>query len=172
MTTAPMAVPANRPRLLAAPVIALIRLARRLPRSLAQLVLRLTVALPFFKSGLTKWDGFLQLSPSAEYLFAEEFKLHLFGAMYAYPAPALIAFLSGCAEILLPILLVLGLATRFAACGLLIMTLIIQLTVPDGWQNFHLPWAAMLLAILVHGPGKLSLDQPIARWAGLGERAS
>ena len=40
----------------------------------------------------------------------------------------------------------------------LVMTGIIQLTVPDGWQNFHLPWAAMALAILTFGPGKIALD--------------
>ncbi len=39
-------------------------------------LLRIALAVPFFKSGLTKWDGFLSLSPSAAYLFEEEFKLH------------------------------------------------------------------------------------------------
>ncbi len=38
-------------------------------------LLRIALAVPFFKSGLTKWDGFLSLSPSAAYLFEEEFKL-------------------------------------------------------------------------------------------------
>ncbi len=38
------------------------------------------------------------------------------------------------------------------------MTAIIQLTVPDGWMNFHLPWAAMELAILTFGPGRIALD--------------
>jgi putative oxidoreductase len=56
------------------------------------------------------------------------------------------------------VLLVFGLATRYAALGLLAMTAIIQLTVPDGWANFHLPWAAMALAIMTFGPGKIALD--------------
>jgi putative oxidoreductase len=34
----------------------------------------------------------------------------------------------------------------------------IQLTVPDGWANFHLPWASMALAIMTFGPGKAALD--------------
>ena len=135
----------------------------RIPGWLPQLVLRLTAAIPFWKSGLTKWDGFLQVSPSANYLFANEFKLHLFGAEVAYPAPELMAFLSGVGEIVLPVMLVLGLGTRFAALGLLIMTGIIQLTLPDAWQNFHLPWAAMLLPILVFGPGAVSLDRWLLR---------
>jgi len=124
---------------------------------------KLTVALPFWKSGLTKWDGFLQVSPSANYLFGNEFKLHLFGAEYAYPAPEFMAFLSGMGKIILPVLLVLGLGTRFAAAGLLIMTGIIQLTLPDAWQNLHLPWATMLLPILAYRPGKASLDYLLLR---------
>lgn len=134
-----------------------------IPAWLPQLVLRLTLAIPFWKSGLTKWDGFLQVSPSANYLFANEFKLHLFGAEVAYPAPELMAWLSGVGEIVLPVMLVLGLGTRFAALGLLIMTGVIQLTLPDAWQNFHLPWAAMLLPILVYGPGAVSLDRWLLR---------
>jgi putative oxidoreductase len=50
------------------------------------------------------------------------------------------------------------LGTRTAAIGLLIMTAVIQLTIPEGWANFHLPWAAMAVAILALGPGRFSLD--------------
>lgn len=135
-----------------------------IPESLPQLLLRITVAIPFWQSGLTKWDGFLQLSPGATWLFANEFRLHLFGDQYAYPWPTVTAFMAGTAEIVLPLLLVLGLGTRFAALGLLIMTVIIQLTVPDGWLTYHLPWAAMLLATLVWGPGRISLDAFIVRY--------
>ncbi|RMF95315.1 MAG: DoxX family protein, partial [Gammaproteobacteria bacterium] len=135
----------------------------RIPPSLVQLVLRIAVALPFWKSGLTKWDGLFQLSPGAVYLFSSEFKLHLLGHEYAYPLPELVAFLSGLGETALPILLVLGFGTRFAALGLLLMTGVIQLTVPDAWANFHLPWAAMLLAVLSYGPGRISLDALMAR---------
>jgi putative oxidoreductase len=131
--------------------------------NLAQLVLRVALAVPFYRSGLTKWDGFLNLSDSAEALFADEFRLHLFGAEIPFPAPHLMAFASGCMEIALPILLVLGLGTRLAALGLLGMTAIIQLTEPAGWANFHLIWAATALAIFVHGPGAWSLDASIGR---------
>lgn len=130
----------------------------RVPLWIPQLALRFALAVPFYRSGLTKWDGWFHLSDSAIYLFTQEFQLHLFGNSISYPVPNLVALLSGVAEIALPILLIVGLATRFAALGLLFMTLIIQLTIPDGWANFHLPWAAMALALVVHGPGKLSLD--------------
>ena len=51
----------------------------------------------------------------------------------------------------------------FAALGLLLMTSVIQLVVPDGWANFHLPSAAMAIAIIPLGPGLLSLDRLINR---------
>jgi putative oxidoreductase len=124
----------------------------------ALLALRIALAVPFWRSGLTKWDGFLKLSDSARLLFTDEFRLHIFGREIPYPLPGLFAHLSGTAEICLPILLVLGLGTRFAAAGLLLMTGIIQLTEPDGWANFHLPWAAMALTLLVFGGGRVALD--------------
>ena len=138
-------------------------LQKLLPPYLAGLALRFGLAVPFFKSGLTKWDGFLDLSDTPVLLFTEEFKLHLFGATLDYPLPTLMAWGSSIGEIVLPILLVLGFFTRFAAFGILIMTAMIQLTIPDGWANFHLPWAAMALAIIAIGPGKISLDSFLRR---------
>ena len=129
-----------------------------LPLSLAMLALRFAVAVPFWKSGMTKWDGFLNLSFGAQQLFVDEFKLHLFGGEYSYPVPETMALLSALGETILPVLLVFGLATRYAALGILAMTAIIQLTVPDGWANFHLPWAAMALSIMTFGPGRIALD--------------
>jgi putative oxidoreductase len=133
-------------------------LLQAIPQSMPLLALRLALAVPFFKSGMTKWAGFLQLSDGARYLFTEEFRLHLFGAEVPYPFPIAMATASGIAEIVLPVLLVLGLGTRFAALGILAMTAVIQLTVPDGWANFHLPWAAMALTLVVLGGGRIALD--------------
>lgn len=137
-----------------------------IPEALPLLALRFALAVPFYKSGLTKWDGFLSLSTGARYLFEQEFRLHILGTQYAYPMPLLAATLAGIGEIVLPILLILGLGTRFAALGILAMTAVIQLTVPEGWANFHLPWAAMALALAVYGGGGISLD----RFIGLGAR--
>jgi putative oxidoreductase len=128
--------------------------------SLVQLVMRVALAVPFWKSGSLKWTGFLQLSDTAVTLFTDEFMLHLPGGPYHYPAPAVVAFLSGCAEVTFPVLLVLGFATRFAALGLLCMTVIVELTVPDGWP-IHITWAAMALGIMAWGPGRASIDYGI-----------
>src|SRR5262245_44007056 len=101
--------------------------------SLTQFALRVALATPFWRSGILKLDGFLQLNDVAIELFNCEFKLHLPGGPYDFPAPAATAFLVGCAEIFFPVLLVLGLATRVAACALLVMTVVVELTVPEGW---------------------------------------
>jgi len=130
--------------------------------SVTQLVLRIGLAVPFWRSGVNKWDGFLQLNDTAILLFSSEFKLHLPGGPYDFPAPGVVAFAAGSAEILLPILLVFGLATRLAALGLLVMTLVVELTVPDGWP-IHVTWAAMALGVMAWGPGRVSLDHLIRR---------
>lgn len=145
------------------PVVTLVEMAQRLIRviaqpALVQAVMRVALAVPFWKSGILKWDGFLQLNDTAVTLFTDEFMLHLPGGPYPYPAPVTMAFLSGSAEITFPILLVLGFATRFAATGLLVMTLIVELTVPDGWP-IHITWAAMALSLMAWGPGQLSIDR-------------
>lgn len=133
---------------------------------MAPVALRIALAMPFLMSGMTKWDGFLQLAPTASYLFEDEFKLHIFGQLYDMPTPDLMALLDGFAEIVLPILLIVGLATRLSALALLVMTGVIQLVVPEGWVNFHLPWAALAIAIIAIGPGPASLDRLISQASG------
>lgn len=136
--------------------------------SLVQLMMRLALAVPFWRSGILKWSGFGKLSDTAVTLFTDEFMLHLPGGPYHFPAPTVMAFLSGTGEILFPILLVIGLGTRFAALGLLFMTVIVELTVPDGWP-VHITWAAMALGIIAWGPGRISIDHVARRFLGLPE---
>lgn len=130
--------------------------------AVTQLALRLALAIPFWRSGILKWDGFLQLNDVAVLLFESQFQLHLPGGPYPFPAPAEFAFAAGLAEIVLPVLLVLGFGSRFAAAGLLVMTGIIQLTEPSGWP-IHATWAAMALAIMCWGPERISLDALLKR---------
>jgi len=145
--------PANPVARLTGAVFALV------PMWLPLLVLRLTLARPFFASGLTRWDGWFNLAFGTKILFSEEYKLHIFGSEIPFPMPELVATMASTAEIVLPILLAFGFLTRWAALGLLCMTAVIQLTYPDGWANFHLYWAAMALTIMTFGPGAMSLDR-------------
>jgi len=135
-----------------------------------QLVMRVALAVPFWRSGVLKWSGFLQLSDTAVTLFTDDFMLHLPGGPYHYPAPTVVAFLSGSGEILFPVLLVFGFATRFAALGLLLMTAIVELTVPDGWP-MHITWAAMALGIMAYGPGRISIDYLVRHFFQVSENS-
>jgi putative oxidoreductase len=129
-----------------------------LPEWLVSLILRFGIAIPFWKSGLTKWDGFGVLSETPLILFENEFMLHIFGQEYSFPFPAVMAYASSIGEIVLPILVVLGLFTRFAGVGFILMTAIIQLTFPEGWP-IHITWVAMALGVIYLGGSKLSLDR-------------
>jgi putative oxidoreductase len=128
-------------------------LARRaLPRSLLLLVMRLGIAAIFFLSGRTKVEGWFTITDSAYELFEYEYALPLVPSELATVAATV-------SEHLFPILLVLGLCTRYAALGLLGMTLVIQLFVyPDAWPT-HLGWIGLLLPLVALGGGKISLDQ-------------
>lgn len=129
----------------------------RIPHDLIAIVARLSIAAVFWKSGQTKLDGW-SVSEDAVYLFEHEYALPLV-------SPVIAAHLATLAEHILPILLVIGLGSRLAALGLLTMTLVIQVFVyPDAWPT-HGTWAACLLLIIARGPGRLSLDQLVARRA-------
>lgn len=127
---------------------------------LALLAARLLIARVFLLSGLTKWDG-LTIRDDAFYLFADEYF-----AKYALPPSVTNAFTVAAAfgEVVLPMLLIVGLLTRFAALGLLVMTAVIQVFVyPDEWWTVHAWWAVVIAAIIATGPGAWSAD----RWLKL-----
>lgn len=132
-------------------------LARRLlPDALLLLVARFGIAAVFFMSGRTKVSGLLTITDSAYYLFETDYRL-------PFIPPHIAAHLAAYSEHLFPILLVLGLGTRFAALGLLGMTTVIEVFVyPDAWPT-HLSWAGLLLPLIAQGGGALSLDRLFAR---------
>jgi putative oxidoreductase len=72
------------------------------------------------------------------------------------------AHIVGYAEFFLPICLVLGFATRFAATGLFIITIVLQAYVaPEALWTAHAYWASILLVLMSVGPGEISVDQAI-----------
>jgi putative oxidoreductase len=123
----------------------------QIPLALPELVLRLGVALVFWRSGLTKLP-FDNLSTLA--LFREEYRVPLL-------PPELAAYLATSIELVVPWLLLFGLGTRLGAAILLAQTLVIQLFVyPEDYPD-HLLWAGPLLYLLLRGPGHWSIDRPI-----------
>ena len=123
---------------------------------LALFVLRLPVAVVFWRSGRTRVAGWniFHITDTQIYLFDQEFHM---------PVPELTAHLTAVAEHLLPVLLIAGLFTPLAALGMLAMTLVIQVFVfPDAWLTAHMFWAVILFAVLIMGPGRISLDSLLA----------
>jgi putative oxidoreductase len=122
-----------------------------IPLDALLLLARLGIAAIFFVSGRTKVEGVLTISPSAYDLFETEYILPLI-------PPGIAVHAATYAEHLFPVLLVLGLFTRGAAAGLLVMTLVIEIFVyPDAWPT-HLSWAAILLPLVARGGGRWSID--------------
>jgi putative oxidoreductase len=142
-----------------------------IPYALVALTLRLVMARLFFLDGQTKIDGPLVPLNVHGFDLSVVLPLHVkaetvtaFFAQYAaLPVPAVLAaYLVSYAEFILPICLLLGFATRFAALGMLIMTALIQLyVVPDALWTAHVYWAAILLVLLTRGPGQISVDHII-----------
>ena len=133
-------------------------LAGAVGEGIALLLNRVAVAGVFWRSGRTKVEpgSWLDVTDTTLFLFRTEYA--------GVPLPAeLAAPLATYAEHVFPVLLVLGLATRFAALSLLIMTLVIQLFVyPDAWWSVHLLWVAMTSILLARGGGLFSLDAAVA----------
>lgn len=117
---------------------------------IGDLILRCWVAYAFWVSGLTKiqnWDSTL-------YLFEDEYSVPLL-------PPELAAYLGTAVELGFPVLLAFGLLGRFAAGVLFLFNIVAVMSYPDlgaaGLEQ-HKVWGIMLLAALLHGPGKLSID--------------
>ena len=145
----------------------LISLISRTPQWLVGLIGRLAIGLTFWTSGRTKVDGWniFHVNDKTLFLFTEEYKLfRLFGKYELCIAPPkLMALAAQVAEHVLPVLLIVGLATRFSALGLLGMTLVIQVFVYPNAYVLHGTWAAVLLMLIKYGPGAISVYRLISR---------
>lgn len=130
-------------------------LSGRFIQGAALLLSRISLAGVFWRAGRSKIeDGtLLTISESTRFLFEYEYA--------GVPLPTQLSlYLATYAEHALPILLVLGLATRLSALALFGMTMTIQLFVyPDAWWAVHSLWAALCLVLVSAGGGMLSADE-------------
>lgn len=121
---------------------------------LGDLLARVWVAYIFFMAGLLKyqtWDA----------------TLHAFHHEYAvsFLPPFFAAVLATGAELILPILLLLGLGGRLSIVIFFLYNLIAMFSYPHLWTPEgamglaqHISWGLLLALLMFHGPGKLSLD--------------
>ena len=120
------------------------------------LFFRLYVAQIFFNSGLIKLANF----DSTVSLFTNE---------YAVPVlPPMLAAVAGTgAELLLPLLLALGIASRFTGVAFFVFNLVAALSYPDisaaGIKD-HMLWGAILAVIATVGPGWIAADTWLAHY--------
>ena len=119
-------------------------------RPLAALLARAYIAQVFFLAGLTKirdWDTTLLL-------FTEEHPVPLL-------SPEVAAVMGTAGELVLPLLLLFGLAGRFAALGLSVVNGVAVLSLseiaPAALQQ-HITWGVLLAALAIYGVGRWSVD--------------
>ncbi|MEP3476474.1 MAG: DoxX family protein [Rhodomicrobiaceae bacterium] len=123
---------------------------------------RIFVGLSFYRSGLTKFDDYFEIRSVTYTLFNNEYFPN---APFPESVINVMAFCAAYAEVILPVLLFIGLGSRFAALGLLVMTIVIQFVYPSAYM-LHLSWGIALLTIIVNGAGPLSLDYFIKKSRG------
>ena len=129
------------------------------------LLFRIWVAVDFFRAGLVK-------------IADMQSTISLFTNVYHVPllAPAVAAYLGTAVELILPWFLGLGLVGRLTAVVLFFYNIVAVISYPDLWPNGlwkdfwhggftdHKVWGLMLLAIVLYGPSKLSLDYLLQKW--------
>lgn len=134
----------------------MLHIAERTLTPFLDLFIRLWLAQIFWVSGVLKvsnWDTALALA-------ANEYPV-------SWLTPVAAAYLGAAIELICPIFLALGLATRLAVIPLLILSLVIQIEYRQ--INEHLFWAVLFGWYVVMGAGSISLDRALGR--GLAESA-
>lgn len=143
--------------------------------SVILLVLRLYIASVFLRSGVQKlsnWD-------STVFLFEYEYSVPLL-------SPTLAAVMGTAAEIILPLLLIVGLFTRWTAIALFVFNIVAVasyaalskgewglttvfgflptgIVFPTKGFEDHVVWGLMMLVIIAYGAGKISVDALLSK---------
>jgi putative oxidoreductase len=149
-----------------------------LPYSVVALALRLVIARVFFLDGQTRIEG-PRLAYTIPGFDIAGFKFHgfdlaaivpiqpkvatvaaVFDSLESALLSTIVGYAIAYAAFILPIMLVLGIGTRFVALGLLGLTVLMQLFIaPQNLWTAHIYWAAILIVLVSLGAGKISVDQ-------------
>lgn len=126
------------------------------------LLARIWIAQIFFMSGLLK----VQAWQSTKMLFAHVYQVPLL-------PPGFAAILGTAAELILPILLVIGFGGRFVILLFFLYNAVCAISYPFLWTSAgaaglsqHMNWGLLLMLLMFHGSGKISLDYWIRQYHG------
>ena len=124
---------------------------------LLDLGLRLWVARVFWNSGIQKtasWDSTLML-------FEYEYAVPLLSAQLA-------ATMATAAELVIPVMLVVGIFTRLNIVALFILNFVAAISYPDispAGEKDHIMWGLACVILFFYGPGRAAIDYFIRkRW--------
>lgn len=120
--------------------------------AIALLGVRIALAAPFWFSARTKVE-------EGSWLTLNDVQVLIFENEFGVPNPEIVAPVAMYAEHIFPIMLILGLGTRFAAAGLFVMTIVIQMVFPDAFWTVHLYWFVLAVMLIARGGGLLSADK-------------
>jgi putative oxidoreductase len=124
--------------------------------SAVALAARLYIAQVFFSAGLTKiqdWDTTL-------FLFEEEYHVPFLSFELA-------AYLATIGELVLPLLLFVGLLSRFSALGLSVVNVVAVISlieIAPAALYLHVVWGLLLAQVAIYGGGFLALDRPLEKY--------
>lgn len=131
-------------------------------KDVGDLIVRFWIAKIFIESGLSKVADFSST-------------VSLFENVYHVPLlpPVLAAYLGTGAEFILPIFLILGLGGRFFIFAFFVYNIICVLSFNFLWTpsgssglNDHINWGLLLMMLMFHGSGRISLDYLIQKRFG------
>lgn len=144
----------------------LVHLCGIVPYALTALVLRVVMGTRFFVTGQERIDGPKHALKDIDYaltlpLRVKDETFNAFESAFGGTLlpPKCMAYIVSYAEFALPILLVLGLATRFTALALIFLVILLdQFLAPGQFWSLHIYWYAILLVLLSCGAGLISVD--------------
>lgn len=137
-------------------------LSRKFIQPIVSFAARFYVAFVFFQSGIKKVDDNFMVTEKIIGHFKDDFKV-------PFIPPEIAANVTTYAELILPILLVIGLFTRPAAIALFVLNAVALYALHTaGWANpvsnwQHIFWGAIFLGIFAYGPSKVSIDTWIGK---------
>lgn len=138
------------------------KLLASIPEWIVNLAMRIVIFKVFWFSVQTKITGLTIGGQHFAFWNVTDNTFLLFDFEYGIPLipTSLAAYAGTFGEFFLSLMILLGIATRFAALGLMIMTLVIQFFVyPDAWWTVHVYWVLPLLYLMKYGGGAVSLDK-------------